>query len=619
MAVTVASACFAGVYFYAGSSASVPQAGETVGSADNGGDSVDTISVLYGGEASAASVSGYGIAAVNYNAAEVANAAADSGYYELPVRIPVFLSGNVGELRGNHFHSGIDIKTQGVVGKPIYSIAQGYVSRIGVSPTGFGLVLYVQHTNGTTSVYGHLDKFIPEIAQYVRAEQYRRKSYSVDLYPDKVKFPVEQGTLIAYSGDTGSSGGPHLHFEVRDASQQPYNILANGMYNFADTIAPRVVNLYYVSIDTVQGVPVHTRRQAISIPAGTSRRYTVPGGAAVKVAPNGYFAAEISERKNGTDNVFAIYSLDMRLDGTPVFDMALDKVNFNTTRYSQAVAQHPESQGKRNGVYRIMQLPNNPLPIYKNMKNKGVIALRDDAVHDVEIEACDDLGNSSTLYFKIQRTLAPATPAGTGTPAIWNSAFTHSADGVTVTVPARALYESVLFTAASRPQQTGMYSQVYDLFDAEVPLQSSITVAVAAPSLPERLHSKALIGRLTGDRRSSAGGSWKNGRVETTTSSFGSFYVAVDTIPPRIIPSFTTDENLASKNSVSFVITDDFSGISSYSTTVDGQWELFEYSPSSNRITHYFTGEKPGTKHAVVLTVTDAKGNSSTFRGSFIR
>lgn len=541
-------------------------------------------------------------------------------YYESPVKIPVFLSGNVGELRGSHFHSGIDIKTQGVTGKPVYSVADGYVSRVAVSPWGYGHALYIAHKNGTTSVYGHLDRFAPEIEKYVREQQYKRKSFSVDLYPDKSLFPLSQGDLVAYSGNTGSSGGPHLHFEIRDGRQQAMNVLAAKIMSVEDTIPPRIVTLYYVTVDTVGGIPVHTTRAKMPVKKSTSWSYTVGDGTPVKVAPNGYFAVEIAERKNGTANTFGIYSINMNLDSEPVFGYSLDKINFSTTRYSQAVAKHPEAKGNRNGVYRLAVLPNNPLPVYRNVADKGVIRLGDSEVHNVAIDVADENGNSTTLVFDIRNGLEAAVPDVTGEPVMWNKDFTYSDSGLTVNIPAKSLYESILFTSEVKPEPAGGYSSLYRVHKASEPLQGNITVSIDASALPEHLRGKALIASVgAGGRKSSAGGAWKNGVVETKTRSFGSYYIAVDTVAPRITPSFKSGENFASRRSISFVISDDFSGIEKYDGMIDGEWVLFEYEPMKNRITHRF--DKPGTggKHTISLVVEDGKGNKKTFDGSFVR
>ena len=281
-----------------------------------------------------------------------------------PVSFPVLLSANYGELRGNHFHSGIDVKTQGVINKPIRAIADGTVVRIAVSPSGFGKALYINHPNGTTSVYGHLERFSDSIERYIHEIQYVRKSFAVDVTPPAGKFVFKQGEQIALSGNRGSSGGPHLHLEVRETdSQRPLNLLARGMLQVRDTIPPKPVVLYYIGVDTVQGVPVHTVRWKLSVRRDARGNYTLLDTAALRVARNGYFAVEAEEKKNGTDNPMGVYAFDVTYDGKPAFSMVVDRIGFDVGRYCYAAALYPQSRATRNGVYRLYKLPNNRLPV----------------------------------------------------------------------------------------------------------------------------------------------------------------------------------------------------------------------------------------------------------------
>lgn len=577
-----------------------------------------------------------------------------------PLDISLLLSGNMGELRGNHFHSGVDFKTQGVIGKPVRAIAPGYVARISVSPGGFGKAIYINHPNGMTSVYGHVESFTPEIDRYVREEQYRRQSFPVELTLPADRFRFNQGDLVAYSGNRGSSGGPHLHFEVREtASQQPLNVIALKMFSLADNIAPRIATLYYIEVDTVRGIPVHTARFSKTVQTNAAGKASLSDTAALKVAPRGYFGIELHERKNGADNLMGAYKIAVRLDGRQVFGYTMDRMNFSLTRYAQAVTLFPQSLGKRNNVYRLAVLPNNPLPYYKGTAGRGVVALNDAVRHEVEIEVEDDAGNTSVLAFKVITGLAPRSAvnggrgngaAGSGPtggaaadtgakaapgngaksaggsalleeiPVAWEKPFHLDGQGFTMDLPARALYESILLTTAAKPATAYAYSPLYVIHPPDVPLHSAMTLSIEAPDLPLRLRGKALLG-LLGNTRTAVGGVWSNGRVTANVRSFGTFYVAVDTVAPRITPNFAQGENFQGKKSMSLIISDDFSGIASYKGTIDGQWALFEHDPKTKRITHVFDDTRPaqGTRHQLQVEVTDAKGNRGIFSGTFLR
>ncbi len=187
--------------------------------------------------------------------------------YIFPLRdVAGLYSANFGEMRPNHFHSGIDIKTDGVTGKPVLATADGYISRIAVTPGGYGRAIYITHPNGTTSVYGHLSKFRDDIEKYVHEERYRTRRNSINLYPPADRFPLKQGEQFAWSGNTGSSAGPHLHFEIRDSrTQRTLNTISSGVIRTRDDIPPRLVKLYYVEVDSVRGVPVHARPRPVEL------------------------------------------------------------------------------------------------------------------------------------------------------------------------------------------------------------------------------------------------------------------------------------------------------------------------------------------------------------------
>ena len=546
-----------------------------------------------------------------------------SYHFGSPVDIPVLLSANYGELRGAHFHSGIDVKTQGVIGKPVLAMADGYVARIAVSPSGFGKALYLNHPDGTTTVYGHLERFAEEIEDYIHEQQYARKSFSVDITLPADKFVFRQGDRIALSGNRGSSGGPHLHLDVREtASQRPLNILARDMIAVADTVPPKVKKLYFIGIDTVQGIPVHNIRRKLSVKRSAAGLWKLAGGDTVVVSQTGYFAVEAEEKKNGTANPMGIYTIDALMDGTQFFAMTVDGIPFDLTRYSYAATLYPESKTTRNGIYRLCSLPNNPLPIYNGTVRRGVLTLRDDEVHDIEIVLGDDCGNRSVLSFRIRRGLGPKTPVPEGIPVRWNEDYSVRHDGLSLSFSKRTLYESVLLHLKTEPAQSYSYSPLYEIHTADVPVQKSLSISIDASGVPQCLREKALLGIVDKDgRRSSAGGAWKEGRVTGTSRSFGTYYIAVDTVPPRIAPSFESGTDFTAKKTLSFKISDDFSGIASYSATIDGRWALFEYDPKTNTLTHYFDDGRWPEKgnHTLVLTVTDGKGNKNVCKTNYKR
>ncbi|MCD8187006.1 MAG: M23 family metallopeptidase, partial [Rikenellaceae bacterium] len=368
--------------------------------------------------------------------------------YIYPVDIPVILSGNVGEIRPNHFHSGIDIKTQGVIGKNILAVADGYISRIGVSPTGYGKVLYVNHSNGTTSVYGHLESFNERIGEYVREEQYRRKSFAVDLYPATGRLPVRQGEILALSGNSGSSGGPHLHFEIRDsATQDPLNILGRGlMPGIPDDIPPQFFNLWVIHVDTVKDTPVHVIQDWYAVVKSGSE-YQVEGDRTVRFASPGYFAVEVIDTKNGAANLLGLYTLEQLVDGQRNFGLSTDRFSFQTTRHINTMVHYGLNRRQRYEVYRTYVSPQNGLPVYRGVVDRGIVRLNDSLPHEGKILATDDNGNTAILRFTFAegpKKGADLEETGRMHPVSWDRKYEYKAESLSVIIPAHALYESTL-------------------------------------------------------------------------------------------------------------------------------------------------------------------------------
>lgn len=547
--------------------------------------------------------------------------------YVPPVDIPIVLSGNVGEIRANHFHSGIDIKTQGVVGKNILAAADGHVSRIAVSPTGYGKVLYIDHPNGTTTVYGHLESFNERIGEYVRNEQYRKKSFAVELYPAAGLLPVKQGEIVALSGNSGSSGGPHLHYEIRDkASQDPLNVLGKRLFpGIKDDTAPQFFNLWVIHVDTVQGVPVHVIQHAYPV-VKSADGYVVEGEKAVSFASPGYFAVEVIDMKNGAANTMGLYRLEQTLDGRPHFGLSTDRFSFATTRHINTMVHYVLHKKARYEVYRTYVSPKNGLPIYQGVVDRGIVRLTDKNEHAVFMRIEDDNGNSSHLRFGIME--SDKIPASIDHldqmhPVRWNEKYEYKADDLKVTIPAGVLYESTLFTfekTGNRPK--AFFSPVYRIAAQEgVPLQQAMTVSIRPDSLPPRLQPKACLASLgTNNRRIYEGGRWERGYVAGTTHTFGDYVVAVDTIAPRIEPTFTKGADLTNQRAFSLTMRDDFSGIATWSVEIDGQWALFDYDAKNNVIRHWFRDARyeKGKRHMLRAVATDNKGNRKEITTEFV-
>ncbi|MEZ5072600.1 MAG: M23 family metallopeptidase [Bacteroidales bacterium] len=267
--------------------------------------------------------------------------------YQAPLDLPLYLSGNFGELRSDHFHSGIDIKTQGRTGHPVRAISDGQVSRIKVQASGYGKSIYIAHPDGKTSVYGHLDSYRDDIAAYVRDMQYKQQSQEVDLYPEAGRFPIMQGEQIALSGNSGSSGGPHLHFEIRQtANQNPTNVLSYG-FPIADHLAPRFRSLHVIPCSGDGDTEVETGMRSFSL-VSEGNNFSPGQGRQIPASGCVTLGVEVFDYLDGSSNRCGIHTLDLYVDDELSFHYAMDEFSFAETRYINAHLLYPEKSNPAN-------------------------------------------------------------------------------------------------------------------------------------------------------------------------------------------------------------------------------------------------------------------------------
>ena len=322
------------------------------------------------------------------------------GYYQFPIRTGSqnFLSANMGELRTYHFHAGIDIKTQGTQGFEVYAAADGYISRIKVATGGYGNALYILHTNGTTSVYAHLQKYNPPVAEFVVKTQYDRKSFEVDIYPENNAFKIKKGEVVGYSGNSGSSQGPHLHFEIRDNQQRPLNPLKYRFPEIKDNIAPEVRRIVLRTMDKYSRINNRYGRFEFNVlKQGT--RYTIP----VPITASGNIGVEIltHDKLNGANNRNGVPCMELSLDEKRVFQQNLQRFSFSETR---GILIHTDYQTAREKGHRFVKMyvdNGNELPFYETNETNGIIKISKDSTHKVQISLWDIYNNNSQVNFDI--------------------------------------------------------------------------------------------------------------------------------------------------------------------------------------------------------------------------
>lgn len=545
--------------------------------------------------------------------------------FQAPLNIPLILSGNFGEIRSDHFHSGIDIKTKGAIGHHVFAIESGYVSRIKVQANGYGKSIYIAHPDGHTSLYGHLDRYSDELEAYVKKLQYQRQSHQVDLYLKAEEFPLEKGDFIAYSGNSGSSMGPHLHFEIRNsANQHPTNVLQYG-FQIKDKIAPRFMRLMVYPLGDGALVNGSQKKQSFDLVIDQGV-YTIPWGTKMEVSGSIGIGVEVYDYLDGASNRCGIYSLEGYLDDGIFYSHEMEEFSFSETRYVNAHIDYAEKMNSGRKVQRLFRLPNDKLRIYRQMENNGVLLLPEPGINSIKVLATDVAGNQSQLFFKLKvneiQEASSDTKESISTLMKYENASLFENGGVKIELPANALYENINFTYAETPTSNGFLSVNYQVHTPETPLQKPFTLSVTAPDVAPELREKLIFVSYDPEEEKiiSAGGSYSKGKVVARLRTFGEYAVSLDTLAPEIIPmNASSQHNQTGHKSLRFTIKDELSGIDKYDGYLDNRWVLFEYDPKNDLLTHTFDEEKisRNQEHELELYVSDSQGNVNLYHATF--
>ncbi|WP_421938624.1 M23 family metallopeptidase [Pedobacter sp.] len=531
--------------------------------------------------------------------------------------IPPALAGSFGEIRGNHFHSGIDFRTNQREGYPVYAVADGYISRLRVQNSGFGLALYINHPNGFTTVYGHLQRFSPKIATIVKNLEYEKKSFEIDEFPDATLIPVHKGEIIAWSGNRGSSGGPHLHFEIRDTkTEETINPQFFGI-QIPDNISPIIHGLYVYRLNG-KSFNENTPKQAIAI-SGASGNYKTL--APISLTGEVGFGVITTDRHNGLSGTNGVYAIQLELDGKTIYTSALERFAFEDSKAINAHIDYPAYISSKRSIQKSFVDPGNPLKIYSSLVNNGRINFNDGQTHQLKYIITDSKGNSSVLPFTVNAGSAPlVTPTIPAGPLLtFNKVNEFNTDEIKAIFPKGTLYNDLNFIYRKQPKPAGSnaWSALHQIHNRFTPLHVGFELWIKVENLPENLKDKALIVNTNG---SSQGGNFDNGYIKATPKNFGSFYIAVDTIPPRIIPlNVTGGKNMAGLSKMTFRISDNLSGIKSFNGYLDGKWVLMEFDTKTATLWHSFDERSSPGRHTLELVVSDLKNNEKKYTISFFR
>ncbi len=531
-------------------------------------------------------------------------------YFRSPVEGRIYLSGTFGELRSNHFHGGIDIKTGGMEGKNIYAAADGWVSRIKISPWGYGNAVYIDHPNGYTTVYGHLKELKGDAAKYVEQQQYKRQNFSVDLYMKAGQFPVKKGDIIALSGNTGGSGGPHLHFEIREtANQEIINPLFFG-FKVKDFITPTIRSIRVYPAEEQALIEGKSKAQTYSL-KGWGADYLLKDKDTLEIAGDFYLGINTIDKQNDSNNKNGVYEITVFVDSNIVYSHNVERLNFASTRYLNTLIDFDYYKKKKSRYQRTYQSPNNKLPIYKNVKNKGIFSFNDNNYHHIQYVVRDINDNKAILNFTVlSQPVAESHSLATGNLYYPLSENNYEDENIEVYFPKRSLYDTLSFTSSMVKSSKSVNGNKYQIGKVGTGLQKHLQVKLKNIQIQEKLKSKVYIGEYYKKSISAYSCKWENGNDLTfKTRDFGEYLILVDTISPSIKMRTKLEANKSPKT-LSFTIKDKGSGISEYDAWLNGSWILMQYDPKKSRLSCKLN-DKLQEKNDFKIVIKDAVGNKS--------
>jgi hypothetical protein len=538
-------------------------------------------------------------------------------YFRAPLDIPMQLAGNFGELRPNHFHAGFDFKTNQREGLNIYAAADGYISRIKISQFGYGKAIYISHPNGYTTVYGHLQSGVGEIEKFIKKEQYKAKSYEIEVTPNPNELKVKKGDVIAISGNTGGSEGPHLHFEIRDGTtEKTLNPLLFGFNKFiTDTKNPTVTNVMVFPVD--ENSIVNQSKTPVSLSLDLQKDGTY---IAQKVMASGKigFGIVANDYDNVSWNPNGVYKVTSYLNGSPFFGYQFDVMSFDEMRCVNALIDYKRYKKMKQRVQKLfMKNPFSWSNITATTAN-GVINLNKNTSQTVRIEVADFFGNVTKISIPIVYSASNAVDVNT--PVV--SKYTikakkdniFSLNGVTVSFPTNTFYDD--FT-----MNFDVKNGILTLHEDTVPAHSNFNITFEDSISDAKEREKMFIAYFDGKKFNYCTTKQYKNTFTTYVKTLGQYKLMKDTIAPKVSMSkVIKDKWLSDQKTFQLTISDDLSGIKTFDGYLNGKWILLEYESKLKRLTHKFSdGVVAEGKNELKVIVTDNVGNSTIFETQFYR
>ncbi|KAA5537166.1 M23 family metallopeptidase [Taibaiella lutea] len=539
-------------------------------------------------------------------------------YFRNPLDIPVRLAGNFAECRPNHFHTGLDLKTNEQENMNVYAAADGYVSRISISHSGYGNAVYITHPNGYTTLYGHLNDFFPALQTYVLNQQYNKESWNLDISLTPQQFPVKKGQFIAYSGTTGGSTGPHLHFEIRDTKTE--HVLNAALFGipYEDNIAPVAKSIAIYNSQNIyeQSLKIFPLKKVGKIYT-TLKPVDIAGGS-IRIA------VKADDYMNGSPNTLGVYEMKLYMDDSLQAAWKLNDIDFDENRYVNAFADYKLKEENKGWYQTLFKTSGNKLSNYTFLnKYNGELMLGADKKHAIRIELFDVLGNNATIKFDAVSNLALATK--TGNCNYWRTSEIHSINTKTLSFQcnAAALYDNICFKYSEEDSKKGI-SKAVQLMNTKVPLQNEAMLKVKLnKNISGYLQSKLVFihhvkaAALPGNNpQDAAAASFENGWAKASIKTFGNYYVDIDTTGPAIKP-LQKEGDLGTAKTIRFTVTDNLTSVQNFRAELDGKWLRFVR--VGDTYIYTFDEHCDSGNHNLTVKASDENNNDSKLIFTFSR
>ncbi|WCO03021.1 M23 family metallopeptidase [Psychroserpens ponticola] len=537
-------------------------------------------------------------------------------YFRNPLDVTLVLSGTFAELRSNHFHSGLDIKTQQRTGLDVYAAAEGYVSRIKISHFGYGKALYITHPNGYVTVYAHLEKFSPTIESYIKEKQYEKESYEIEVFPNPEELPIQSDEIVAFSGNSGGSGGPHLHFEIRDNAERPINPMLFGI-DITDTKRPVITAIYAYPKNRKSHVNEVKKRIELRLIPNKNGDYSVEPIEAygdIGFGVVSYDQQDLAHNKNGVSNIQTFFN------GNKNFEMDFKRFSFDETKHLNRYIDFEIYKTKKSRIQKLFVQSGNTLSMLHDVSDDGYIKVEDSTSSVYKIRIQDFKGNESWVNIPIKGIKAKEKLENYELkPAYYvqaNESLRLEDKNISVYFAENTFYDNFHIDFAVSSDTLTLHKDV-------IPLMKNCTISYNIENYSEEDKSKLFIAKLYGYYkrpyyvRTSRQGNYLTAR----TKSLGTFTLVTDTISPTIKPVNFQDGKWISKSEfIKIRIDDNLSGIGNYRGTINGKWILMEYDYKKDTLTYNFDDSVVSdTENNLKVIVIDNIGNSSTFEATFFR